>query len=457
MELDLPRFYQACNPSKPLYIGNETDRRYYIDFSDLRGGNIIRQLGRTISLLSPEEPTCQLFTGHIGCGKSTELLRLKADLEAQGFHVVYFESSQDLDLVDVDITDILLAIARQVSESLEKQQVHLYPTGFKKMLKEAADLLQTSIEITGEASVPGVGNINVSSEGKAELSLPMGIGKITAKTKDSPRMRSVLRQYLEPRTNNILEITNQELLQTANEKLKQQGKKGLVVIVDNLDRLDNSPKPWGRPQPEYLFVDRGEQLAKLNCHLVYTIPLSLIFSNDLSRLTNRFGVKPKVLPMVPVRQRSGESCDRGIRLLRQMILARAFPNANPEKRLQMVDKVFDSTETLDRLCQVSGGHVRNLLGLLYSCLQQEDPPLGRESVENVIREYRDDLVAAITDDEWELLFQALREKNVRGDEDYQILLRSMFLYEYRDEQGRWFWINPALAETKIFQDAAHRL
>jgi hypothetical protein len=140
-----------------------------------------------------------------------------------------------------------------------------------------------------------------------------------------------------------------------------------------------------------------------------------------------------------------------------MILARAFPKANPEQRLEMVDQVFDSTETLDRLCQVSGGHVRNLLGLLYSCLQQEDPPLGKESVENVIREYRDDLVAAITDDEWELLFQALREKKVRGDEDYQILLRSMFLYEYRDEQGRWFWINPALAETKFFQDAAHKL
>jgi predicted ATPase len=72
MALDLGRFYQACNPS-PLDLANPEARTYYIDFSSVRGGNIIRELGRTISRLSPDKPTCQLFTGHIGCGKSTEL------------------------------------------------------------------------------------------------------------------------------------------------------------------------------------------------------------------------------------------------------------------------------------------------------------------------------------------------------------------------------------------------
>ena len=44
--------------------------------------------------------------GHIGCGKSTELFRLKDKLEQQGYHVVYFEFSEDLDMGDVDISDI---------------------------------------------------------------------------------------------------------------------------------------------------------------------------------------------------------------------------------------------------------------------------------------------------------------------------------------------------------------
>jgi hypothetical protein len=91
MTLDLGTFYQACSPT-PLDMGNAEARKYYIDFSSVRGGNVIKELGRTIARLSPDKPTCQLFTGHIGCGKSTELQKLKAELEQQGFHAVYFES-----------------------------------------------------------------------------------------------------------------------------------------------------------------------------------------------------------------------------------------------------------------------------------------------------------------------------------------------------------------------------
>ncbi|MHC5833501.1 MAG: ATP-binding protein, partial [Nostoc sp.] len=89
-----------------------------------------------------------------------------------------------------------------------------------------------------------------------------------------------LNQYLGPQKVKLIQAINQELLEPAIAKLKQQSKKGLVVIVDNLDRIDNRIKSWGRPQQEYLFVDQGEFMTKLNCHVVYTMPLALKFSND---------------------------------------------------------------------------------------------------------------------------------------------------------------------------------
>ncbi|NEO33971.1 MAG: AAA family ATPase [Symploca sp. SIO3C6] len=450
MKLDLVRFYQASNPSKTLDLGKIEDRLYYIDFSAVRGSKIIKELERTISRLSPNEPTCQLFTGHIGCGKSTELLRLKAELEQQGFHVVYFESSQDLDMADVDISDILLAIARQVSKSLEEIKLKLQPKGFKNLLQGAAKLLQTEIELAAEASIPGLGDVNISTEDK-ELSLSLGIGRITAKAKDSKEVRSLLRQYLEPRVNVILDAINHELIEPAKEQLKQQGKRGLVVIIDNLDRVDNTQRLPGRTQPEYLFVDRGEQLNKLNCHVVYTIPLVLAFSNDLGRLTNRFGIDPKMLPMVRVRQRDGTICQEGVDLLRQMVMARAFPKVEPLLRPDMIPEVFDSTETLDRLCLISGGHVRNLLVLLYRCLQRDDPPISRRCLEGVIVQRRNELNLAITPDEWQLLRQVATTKTVRGEQEYQTLLRSLFVFEYRDQDEYWFDINPVLAEAKEIQ------
>lgn len=111
MTIDLRKFFQATDPGKTLVVANPEDRKYYIDFSSVRGGEIIEELKYNITFLSPDDRTCLLFTGHIGCGKSTELLRLKTELEQEGFHVVYFESSEDLEMADVDIADVLLALA----------------------------------------------------------------------------------------------------------------------------------------------------------------------------------------------------------------------------------------------------------------------------------------------------------------------------------------------------------
>ncbi|MEG3968490.1 AAA family ATPase [Microcoleus sp. T2B6] len=448
MAIDLHRFFKASNPSRTLDISQPEDRQYYIDFSEVRGSNLIKELGRAI-IFSEDEPNCQLFTGHIGCGKSTELSRLKAELEQKGFHVVYFESSQDLDMADVDISDILLAIARQVSQSLEAAQIQLQPTRFQNLLQGAANLLNS--EITGiKAKVPVVGDIGINAE-PGKFSLAVGIGEITTKTKDSKDIRSLLRQHLEPRVNNILEAINQELIEPAQKQLKQQGKAGMVVIVDNLDRIDNRQRSSGRTQPEYLFVDRGELLNKLKCHVVYTVPLVLAFSNEKESLTNRFGSDPQLLPMVRVRERDGSLCSEGVALLRQMILARAFPHVDSDQRISLISELFDAVETLDYLCQVSGGHMRSLLVLLNTCMKKDDPPFSRDLVERVISQRRSELSKAITPREWELLRLVAQQKTVRGEEEYQTLLRSLFVFEYRDADESWFDINPILAEAKELQ------
>ncbi|MCG5059501.1 MAG: AAA family ATPase [Limnoraphis sp. WC205] len=450
MVLNLGKFFRACSPAYRLNMSNPEDRQYYIDFSAVRGSHVIKELRRSITL-SADEPTCQLFTGHIGCGKSTELSCLQSELEQLGFHVVYFESSQDLDMADVDISDILLAIAHQVSQSLETSKIRLKPTRFHNLLQGAANLLNA--DITGiKGKVPIVGDVGLTTE-EDNFSLSFGIGEITAKAKDSRDVRALLRQHLEPRVSNIIEAINKELIEPAQKQLRQQGKAGLVVIIDNLDRLDNTPKLSTRSQPEYLFVDRGEQLNKLKCHVIYTIPLILTFSNDKETLSNRFGSPAKLLPMVRVTEKNGEVCQEGIKLLQQMVLARAFPELEEEKRVSFATEIFEDLQTLNRLCQVSGGHVRNLLILLSNCIQKDDPPFSRSLIERVISERRNELSKAITPNEWELLKQVAQHKAVRGEDEYQILLRSLFVFEYRDDrQGNWFDINPILADAKELYD-----
>jgi hypothetical protein len=424
MPSDIGRLFKALNPTKPLNIAKQEDQKYYIDFSDVRGGHVTRQLARTIES-QYDISTCQLFTGHIGCGKSTELLCLQTQLTEAGFHVVFFESSDEMDLNDVDVTDILMAIARQVSASLESINISLKPSYFVKLFREISDILRTPIDISS-------------------VQFSVGLASITASTKDSPELRRQMRQIMEPRTNNILESINQELLKPADAVLKANGYKGLVVLIDNLDRLDNTEKA-GKTQPAYLFVDRGEQLRRLNCHVVYTIPIVLLFSNEAIPLANRFGIDPQVLPMVIARYSDERVCEPGLTLLRQLVLARTFPEVPPSERMARVEEIFEDLDALDQLCLASGGHVRNLLKLGFSCLQRMDPPFTKDCVVKVIQQRRNELLRAITPDEMELLRKVRQEKQVRGEDSYERLLKSMFVFEYRsDDYGHWFDVNPIL-------------
>ncbi len=408
MSINLRDFFRACNPAKTLNCKLERDRKFYIDFSQVRGTEIAEELSRTI--VWADEPTCQLFSGHIGCGKSTELLRLKASLEDEGYHVVYFESSQMLEMGDIDVSDILLAIAYQVSTSLKDVGINLSGGYFRNLLQEA---------------------------------------------KESPSLRNQLRQYLEPQTKSLITGLNQEILTPAIASLKKQGKPGLVIIIDNLDRVDDRQLESGKTLPEYLFISRGDQLGQLQCHVVYTIPLALMFSNEQQALKNRLGrgSSPMVLPMVPAYCKDGSPDPEGLRKLRQLVLSRALPDATAAEREAAVETLFDTSETLDHLCQMSGGHVRNLLGFMVSCLRKTKTlPIQRDSVERSIREARDELLVSITDDEWALLKKVATNKVVTGEQEYQSLLRSLFVFEYRtDRDGRWFDVNPLLAEAPQLQ------
>ncbi|HEY9877613.1 MAG TPA: ATP-binding protein, partial [Leptolyngbyaceae cyanobacterium] len=217
--LDLNRFYKACNPSRPLAISNPEDQRYFVNFSAVRGGDMVQELGRTIALLYPDQPTAQLFTGHVGSGKSTELLRLKSNLESQAFHVVYFQSDQDLEMGNVEVTNVLMAITRRVSESLEEIGIRLRPGYFERLLQDLSQIFQTPVDLS-------------------QVSFSVGMAAVTAEARASTERLTQLQQYLEPRTRSIIDAINTELLRPAIARLPEKGKRGLVVIVDNLDRMD---------------------------------------------------------------------------------------------------------------------------------------------------------------------------------------------------------------------------
>jgi hypothetical protein len=430
MAIEPKKFFQACNPNKTLILSNPDQQPYYIDFTPARSrqNSKIGLIDELYNIISYDQKSYQLFTGHIGCGKSTELRKLQYQLEQAGYHVVYLDSSEDLVMTDVDISDLLLTIVRQISNSLAEIDILLEAKGFLKLIKEIWQILQMEVE-------------------PDNITLQLGIAKLSSKLRDNPNARPRLRQKLEPQTDNLLQLINQELIDPANKALQAIGKQGLVVIVDSLDRLESS-------QAEYIFDEKGDRLRQFNCHIVYTLPIALNSSSSIARISDGFNGMPKVLPMVRIQNRNGVLNNPGILLLYQMILARAFPHLSATERTQgqYLAEIFDDPATCHRLCTVSGGHVRNLLILLYGCLQKQDAPIDRATLEEVIATQRDSLVRAINAEEWKLLQQVKAQKALVGEAGYQILLRSLFVFEYLDEEGSWFGLNPILAEARQLRD-----
>ncbi|MGB5592719.1 MAG: ATP-binding protein [Crocosphaera sp.] len=453
MSLDPKQFFRATNPSKTLNINKPEDAQYYIDFSEVRGGQVIDELCNKISW--SDQFTCSLFTGHIGCGKSTELFRLQDKLEREeNFIVLYFEADDDLNMGDIEISDILLAIARRVSKILEGFNQENKENQLKGVLQKAKELLLTKFEVDVNGQIPGVGDFGIKFDEQKNVNFTLStmLGKITAKTKGDSNLSNRLRGYLEPRTEGILEVLNEGLFIPVDKELKRQNKGGLVVIIDNLDRVINIKKDSGTLQSNYIFAQRGSSLSRLSCHLVYTMPLDLRYSDDYPIVVQKFKSNPIVLPMVPPKVRDGKDNDLGMKLLKKMVLVRAFPNLSnqydylsEEEILNKITEVFDDVETLNTLCLASGGHVRNLLIILNDWIKKDKQlPLSLAGLNKVLTNELSEKVQGITSDEWELLRKVKEEKTVSGDYQYEKLIRNLLVYEYRDDQGSWYDVNPIL-------------
>ncbi len=69
--------------------------------------------------------TAQLISGHRGCGKSTELLRLASRLEKEKFLVVYFAADDDIDMGDLVYTDLLLSIIKRLERILSEKGIQI--------------------------------------------------------------------------------------------------------------------------------------------------------------------------------------------------------------------------------------------------------------------------------------------------------------------------------------------
>jgi len=273
----LKQIYNACDPYLPA------PGEFYFDCAEARGEAAFAKVVRSHLSLA-NDYLYFLLSGHIGCGKSSELKKLERALTSVSpgedcYFPVLIDVSEYLDDYDVASTDILLAIVTELADTLRRNlNVELKDNYFTKRLNEIKQFFLSDVEIN-----------------EGELELGFAKAKVQRLKKD-PTAREKVRKWLEPKMSTMLEEINL-VFDEARLAVKKQ-KSGslpqpcndLVIILDNLEKIRKIDKmEEGLASQRELFLERYTQLTGMRAHFIYTVPLRLVRSPDGPQLEQRYG------------------------------------------------------------------------------------------------------------------------------------------------------------------------
>lgn len=247
----LRQIYNACDPNEPATA------QYYLDCGEARGESALAQVFLRHLQLA-DDYCCFLFSGHIGCGKSSELEHVRQAIShysppASGrrYFPLLLNVSDYLDDYDVAVSDILLAIVTELAATLRDELgIELKDNYFQKRVNEAWQSLLSDVEVN-----------------EGEISLPGGKAKVQRLKKD-PAARQQVRERLMPHLSTMLDEINlvfSEARLAVKQKSVPAGEEpysDVVLMLDNLERIQKlTGMSEGLSSQRELFLERYTQLT----------------------------------------------------------------------------------------------------------------------------------------------------------------------------------------------------
>lgn len=348
------KFIQAVQNTEPLDIAKALDRGRYV--AHLQGPR--DALGRLKAEISHREGDgVYLFTGQIGSGKSTELLRLKSELQGPTCKVYYCDLEDWLNLnAPIDLASMLLALVASWVEAVGTIQ------GKRSPVERLTDFLtKTNISITGINLSAGMG------EAKAQLQLAL-------KTDEAFRAR--LESAIKDNVGSFVRQAHGFISQMVADICPLHEK--CVLIADSLEKIrgygDEANKVYETVQR--LFLSEGTALRLPGVHVVYSVSPFLLAQNP--QLPSILGQGVVVnMPSVHVFQKRSDKLDpSGIKQMTELVALR-YP--------QWQD--FIEPDLLADLIRDCGGDLRDYLRAIKVVLleQEADPATTRETLMDVVR------------------------------------------------------------------------
>ena len=322
-------FFNALDKAKPIDYSNAAERKWYVE--NLRGDDeAVGMLGREISFR--EGQGVYLFTGQIGSGKSTELLRLKDTLEKDGCCVFYSDLGQWLNPeLPIELGSFLLALVTSWVE-----QASAFPPT-RSPAQRFLDFLTKT-------------NLNFDSL-KLDVKAPLASATLQlAMTQDASVIQQIEATFQKNKTNFVAQV--HKFIEDLVSEFPVGQK--IVLLIDSLEKFHAEKKLGETSINSVLALFQNSHALKLPLvHVVYSISYLVYEQNRQlpAQLGNAFAVN---LPSVHIFKHNSTDLDaNGVKRMLELV-AKRFP----------AWEAFFTKQQIEHAVSKSAGDLRDFIRVL---------------------------------------------------------------------------------------------
>jgi len=403
---ELDRAWLNFELDLPLQPGpNGETNPFYVD----RPGNPTARLERELLRQYNQSPK-YFFSGHRGCGKSTEFRRLAVNprILAQ-YWPIHFTIREEADINNFDFKDVLLAIGGRLYREYRK-------AGGKLPEALLNELNTWRRQVEAEVKTVFAGR----AEKEIDIGLEAFFAHVGLKLKLEPTTRSELRQVFERNLSDLVDVINK--IATA---IHAQEKRPPLVLIDDLDKPNLG-------QSRAIFYDHRESMLQPNCPIVYTVSSSLFYSPEFQAILER----TIFLPNVKLHER-GEllSHDREGYQTMQMF---AYKRMQPD---------LISDEALEAAVTMSGGMFQEMARIMRGAIGQirigQRTHIELAEVQKAVAAIRGEYRRFLNKEQWAIL-RDIRVQNLYDEPNKVAPLLQMLAVLESSNGEPWCEVHPAL-------------
>lgn len=215
---------------------------FYTDFSGFRKGFNEKKIFKYLNI-NPETKECnkrsqplKLFlSGHRGTGKTTELLKLKNEIdETTCFFTVFCDlSDEELDVNNIDFIDIVILILEKLIEALKEKNIdipHKKIESFYSWYDQRITEINNQTDESASIEIEGKVGINL-------LSLFSLVTKTKGKLSGSNSTKETIRTVFKNKFSDFSLKFNEFIVNIKQHLEEKQEFKDLLFIIDGFEKI----------------------------------------------------------------------------------------------------------------------------------------------------------------------------------------------------------------------------